>query len=299
MAQAWDETGKPITASAPQAWDETGKPITAAAPTPPVNAPGVPKPPLPTGLRPRAEAFPGATGPVMGAPIMPAEAILPTVASWGLSKLDRPQNPAELQRAFPGATSPVQGGPVMPRVGTEPMAARGLNRLIPSTERAGQNFQKVLQTAKDVPINTTDAANVVTRAQELASRGSALPKVMKDFAKTTALPKSGVGPLQPVNYGEGRDFASNAGRLSIAERMNTNGDMGRQVKLLAKSLNDANEDAADRAGVGDAYRSAMKEYRQAKQLKMAGAVAGTAAVGAMKLGAATELAKKVLGFGFH
>lgn len=45
----WDENGKPVTASSPQSWDENGKPITPTL-TQSAGVPGVPKPPLPSGL---------------------------------------------------------------------------------------------------------------------------------------------------------------------------------------------------------------------------------------------------------
>lgn len=51
------------------------------------QAPPVPKPPLPAGLKPAPDPFPGATGPVAGGPIIPEAGIIPSAVGYGVSKL--------------------------------------------------------------------------------------------------------------------------------------------------------------------------------------------------------------------
>ena len=177
--------------------------------------------------------------------------------------------------------------------------ARGVDA-IPRLGRAAGNFDTVMNSARDEPINTGPASVVANRALALKSRGGTAPKVVTDFEAATAPVRPSprfIGPgtaPPPVTYEAGRDFASNAGRLSTTEAEAMKGDMGRQVKLLASALNDANRDAAVRAGVGDQYDAAMKEYRQASQLKTGLKTAAKVGGSVLGLGAAGNLARKYL-----
>ncbi len=143
---------------------------------------------------------------------------------------------------------------------------------IPSTERAGANFGRVMAKAKDVPLDLTKANEAIARAQQLGGRGSRMPKVMSDYIRsqkpiTADFAGTKVQMAQdPMTYEVGRDFASNAGKLSATEAMNTNGAMGAQVAKFADAMKTANREAAASVGMGELYDSAMKEYRQAKTL---------------------------------
>ena len=139
---------------------------------------------------------------------------------------------------------------------------------IPSTTRAGKNFQSVMSKAKDVPIDTSTASDILARAQELRQRGATMPKVMNDFAKAQK-PDALGNPAAPLTYEAGRDFASNAGRLSARESMAANPQMQRQVAMFSQAMKEANRGAAESVGMGDLYDSAMKEYRQAKTISEA------------------------------
>ncbi len=157
-----------------------------------------------------------------------------------------------------------------------------MSSMIPNTASAGEKFQTVMSAAKDVPLDTTSAQEIVQRAQELRQRGSTLPKVLNDFIK-------GSGPdSAPLTYEAGRDFASNAGALSTRETTAMNSKMQRQVTQFAVAMKDANRAAAEQVGMGDVYDAAMKEYRQAKNLQQAKEVLTKWAVrgaAAMALGA--------------
>lgn len=137
---------------------------------------------------------------------------------------------------------------------------------LPSAARAGGNFSAAMGAAKDVPLNLGTADDAAIRALELAGkgsmpgRGSSLPKVVSDYIRQRqAAPE--------MTYEVGRDFATNAGALSATEKLNTNPVMKAQVSKLADALKTANREAAVKAGVGDLYDSAMKEYRQAMALQ--------------------------------
>lgn len=166
--------------------------------------------------------------------------------------------------------------------------------MLPNAERAGQNFERVMQRVGSNPVDLTEAGQHVGRALELGTRGSTLPKVINDLA--ARIPQH---TDIPISYREARDFASNAGRLSAQEKLASNPEMQRQVSILAKALDSANEAVAEKGGVGDLYRSAMKEYGQAKGLENAMKIAKKAviagATGAGLYGAGRHIARSVLG----
>ncbi len=203
-------------------------------------------------------------------------------------------DPATMLERFGGAASgivnnlfpagdtprPSTQGPLTPeqeigaKIGTLGMIAPGAESAIaamkakfPSVASAGSKFEQIMNAAKDVPIDTTAAKEVLAKAQALRERGSVLPKVMNDFAKATnPIELGGVAVNPSITYEAGRDFASNAGALSQRETTAMNAKMQRQVAQFGTALKDANREAAVKVGMGDLYDSAMKEYRQAKTL---------------------------------
>ncbi len=140
-------------------------------------------------------------------------------------------------------------------------AAEEAGRLIPNAERAGKVLERAKVLGKDVPVDLTKAMTPALRAQELATRGSAPPKVMNDF-----LQRIPVHTSEPMMFPEARDFASNAGALSATEKAASTPMMAGQVKQLAKALSEANQAAAEQMGMGKEFKGAMREYAQAKAL---------------------------------
>ena len=166
---------------------------------------------------------------------------------------------------------------------------------LPNIERAGQNFQTVMGAARSTPIDVSKAGDIALRAHEFAGRGATLPKVFRDFTRAATMPDA-----PPIDYQAGRDFASNAGRLSAEENLRMAPTMKRQVALFAKAMDEANEGAATQAGQGPLYGKAMREYRNAKRLEDAtDALKDLATSKAAKYGAAAGIggyaAKKILG----
>ncbi len=133
---------------------------------------------------------------------------------------------------------------------------------LPSAERAGRNFELVHSAARDTPVDLMGASVPALRAQELTRAGSTAPKVMNDFLNRIPAHNS-----EPMLFPEARDFQASAGRLSASDKMAINPPMAAQVSGLAKALSEANQSAADSAGVGKLYGDAMNEYRQAMKLK--------------------------------
>lgn len=99
-------------------------------------------------------------------------------------------------------------------------------------------------------------------AQDWASHGGQMPKVMKDFIRRTTDPNLG-----GLTYSEARQFLSNAGeRLSTAEQMKLTPKATRSISQFASSWNSAIRYVAEDAGVLDHYTDVVDQYRQAMKL---------------------------------
>lgn len=302
MAREWDENGKLVETPAQpkREWDESGKLVGAEQPVRALSLSGakLSAPSQPTGILNKAEnwlsdvgsdiregtlrTMPGRVLSALGAKGT-SYGNSPDVGDYMASPIQGPIRMAQGATQIPqgkivegakniggGALDTMQipgafmGGPGVSK------AATVIDEAIPSTARAGQNFQQVMQGARNVPINTaTEVEPIVQRAATLSQRGANAPKIVGDLNKAIQ--------AGPVNYEAGRDFASNAGRLSIMDRMSTSPTMKAQVKMLAGALDSANREAAVSAGLGPQYDAAMTEYRHAKQLGNVGKIVGGAA----------------------
>lgn len=136
--------------------------------------------------------------------------------------------------------------------------AKAVAGLIPRAVRAGAKFQQVMGAAKAVPIDITGPGNTALRIMQLSERGGVMPKAVRDLLKRMTDPNK-----PPMAYEEARDFASNISRLSADEFNRLTPALRREVGNLRVTLNRAVEKAADTAGKGKEYRSAMKEYARA------------------------------------
>lgn len=125
-------------------------------------------------------------------------------------------------------------------------------------------FQEVMGAAKNVPIDTTAPGNTALQIKNMADRGGSLPKVVNDFLKRATDPSKG-----PVTYEEGRDFASNAGKLSVDEMNKLKPAMKRMIGQFAGDLGQANANAADEAGKLPVYQNAMQNYSTGMQRQAA------------------------------
>jgi len=139
--------------------------------------------------------------------------------------------------------------------------AEQAGKFIPNAERAGANLEKVFKAVGNAPVNIDSAAPAAIRAAELKASRFTTPPVM-----TRVLQRLSPG-AEPVGFREASDLATNAGKLSAAEKISIKGPMQGQVNALAKALRESNQAAADAAGVGDVYKDAITEYRRAKQLE--------------------------------
>ena len=156
--------------------------------------------------------------------------------------------------------------------GALPRGVRTVARKIPTAAKAGAKFDAVMAKAKDIPIDTTVVQESVNRASELRKAGAPRkPSVMTAFERTQKASNTPFSDL--LTYKQGRDFASEAGRQSVAETSAMSPSMKAQVKKFAKAMDDANREAAVKAGMGKLYDQSMREYSTAMTIEKAQAIA--------------------------
>jgi hypothetical protein len=169
--------------------------------------------------------------------------------------------------------SMVMGGP----------AAETAINAIPSAKHAGKIFESLGEELATHPVPLTDQTlQPLQRATELGARGGTLPKPVSDLLTRSQ-------GLEPMSYPEIRDYQSNLSDLSRSAKDSLNGKMLGQIGKLKGGLYGDIYNAASEVGRGDDYAQAMKEFRQASQLKDMATKTAKVAVpaGAAYLGAKT------------
>lgn len=148
-------------------------------------------------------------------------------------------------------------------VGNAPGAAEvAMGKTIPSVakEQAAQKFSEVMQAVGSRPVDIGEAGNVALKAQELASRGGSMPKVIRDFVRRATDPTQG-----PMSYQEARDFYSNATRLSADEFNRLTPVMRAKVSEFTAALGRGISRTAEQGGQGERLSQAMSQYRYGAQ----------------------------------
>ena len=130
---------------------------------------------------------------------------------------------------------------------------------IPTKAKAGKLFEDVMQSAQNEPVTLSKATmDPLERTQQLAMAGG------KPFGTADKLFQR-IQTINPLNYREARDFASNMS-LSPEEKMGLKKSMRYEVPRLSKAFNEDVGGAAERAGKGPEYRQAMKTYQNASRI---------------------------------
>jgi hypothetical protein len=160
---------------------------------------------------------------------------------------------------------------------------------IPRAGRAGSTLANIRSQAASVPVELNKSAEPLLRAQELGERGSTMPKPIKQLLNRTTDPDGG-----PLTFPEARDFYSNISRLSSKDVSKMNPIMQRQLGELRAAMSSDLSDAAGKIGLQDDYTGAMKEYRQASQLKDIGTKAAKYGAGALGVGIAGKVARDLV-----
>lgn len=148
-------------------------------------------------------------------------------------------------------------------IGGGPPVKAAINA-IPRVARAGENFQKVMGAARNVPVQVGEVGDVALRINQLAERGGSMPMAVRKLLNRLTDPNKAA-----MVYEESRDFASNISRLSVDEFKRLTPVVAREVASLSAALNRANAQAASVAGKGAEYAAAMNEYARAMRIKTA------------------------------
>ena len=134
---------------------------------------------------------------------------------------------------------------------------------LPDKVRAGEALGQAAQAANKIPINTAAIRPIIDEAMQMDATGTTAPRLVKLLAKALNNKNPILNLPVGIDYETGRRFSQAAGKLSVSEAMAAKPAMKRQISMLADALNKANSGAATQAGVGDLYRSGMREYKNA------------------------------------
>ena len=142
---------------------------------------------------------------------------------------------------------------------------------IPSTARAGANFESLNNDLAQTPVPLNATLKPLQRITEIGERGSTLPTAVSKLLQRSQ-------GIADMTFPEARDFQSSLSDLSATDKMAMGGRVSGGLKQLSKALYTDIQDAAENAGRGDDYAQAMKEYRQASGLKDMAKSAGKLAI---------------------
>lgn len=147
------------------------------------------------------------------------------------------------------------GGPVV-------RGGKAAINALPSAARAGEKFQDVMGAARNIAIDNAEVGDVALRIHQLADRGGSMPMAVRKIINYQT------DPAKPqLTYEVSRDFASNISRLSKDDYGRMTPVVAREVAKLSAALNQANAKAAQLAGKGAEYKSAMREYARAMRIR--------------------------------
>lgn len=149
----------------------------------------------------------------------------------------------------------------------------------PSRARASATFESLNKDLANQPVNLTKTIQPLQRIAEIGERGSTLPT-----AASKLLTRSQA--VSPMTFPEARDYQGSLSDLSASDKLALNGRMKGGISQVNKALFEDLQDTANSAGRGEDYADAMKEYRQASQLRDLARKGGKAAIGAAGLGLA-------------
>ena len=147
-----------------------------------------------------------------------------------------------------GGVAAEAGAPVMAR--------------IPTRAKAGALFENVMQDAGDQPVKLTRAMEPLERAQQLSARGGGTVGAVDNLYKR-------INTINPLDYREARDWASNLSRLTAQDSMSSSPALKAQVGKLSHAFNEDIGDTAASVGRGEDYAKAMRDYRRASMFNNA------------------------------
>jgi hypothetical protein len=204
-----------------------------------------------------------------------------TPEASGLKKAfqDHPEETAE------GTLGSILGGAELGGLGGE------VAKELPTRANAGRIFESVMKDAGDKPVQLTRAMEPLERAQQLSARGGGTVSAADNLYKR-------INTVNPLDYREARDWASNLSRISAQDKMSASPSLRAEVGKLSHAFNQDVGDTAASVGHGEDYAKAMRNYRIASTVgdvaDRAKKFAVPAALGAAGAGAGYKLARALM-----
>jgi len=155
---------------------------------------------------------------------------------------------------------------------------------VPSTARAGQAIENVTNAVGNAAVDVNAPGQSALRIQELGTRGSQRPKVIKDFLARTTDPNQ-----PPLGFQEARDFYTAATRMSKNQYNKLAPPVKKVLGEFVGNLHNSLTDTAETtAGMGSEYENAITEYARASKIGRALDVAKKIGIGAALTGAGSR-----------
>lgn len=147
----------------------------------------------------------------------------------------------------------------------EGRARAEIDAALPSAKRAGVSFESLKKTIGQHPVAVTDelSKSLNELRQSSTTTNTNIPPVVKKLMDR-------LDPFQggaQLTYDEARQFSSEIGHLSAADKMSLTPNTKRLIGNLDHSLTDTVQGTADLAGQGDKLSKAMSEYHHAMQIR--------------------------------
>jgi hypothetical protein len=139
-------------------------------------------------------------------------------------------------------------------------AGGGILAKIPTRAKAGGMFENVMSKAATEPVDLTRSLPILERAQQLSARGHGSIGALDNLYKR-------INTVNPLDYREARDWASSLSRLNANDKMSASPSLQGEVGKLSHAFNEDVGGAAHRAGVGEDYEQAMRDYHRASQIR--------------------------------
>jgi hypothetical protein len=135
---------------------------------------------------------------------------------------------------------------------------------LPSRANAASVFNDLNTKLADQPVPLSDTLAPLQRATEIGVRGGSLPKPISDLLTRSQA-------TEPMTFPEARDYQMSLTDLSREQQASLTPRMRSQVAQVNQGLFNDIHAAAESAqpGLGSDFADAMKEYRQASQVKNA------------------------------
>lgn len=187
--------------------------------------------------------------------------------------------------------------------------AKGVNRLVPSTTRAGKGLNTLEKTQGTAPINPSGAMNTINRfADELSATPSVkLHPLLEDFRQrmitsdvasthpevAQQLAEQGLPTSNPLTFKEARSLLKRLNEAKVGAKGVEYNSLTSTADALSKDISAG----ADAGGFGRDYRNQVNEFRRGSKIIRAADNAGPVVGGAVGAAVGREVGHPLEGAG--